>query len=229
MNNIQIIPAVTDEQIHQIADLARTIWHQHFTPIIGAGQVTYMLEKFQSVPALTRQISDGYHYYLLTYDGEDAGYSGIQIQADTLFLSKLYVKQEFRGRKISSAVMRFYRDFCREKNLDKIWLTCNKDNTDTLAAYAAMGFTITDTQVTDIGSGYVMDDYILEQKYLNHQKASDDLNRQKLFLFTLCGTFFEQFLQRTPAAAVASDNLCILSLCFSYSAMKHLMRKRAGK
>lgn len=34
------------EQIAAVAALAREIWTQHYTPIIGAAQVAYMLERF---------------------------------------------------------------------------------------------------------------------------------------------------------------------------------------
>ena len=56
MNTVNIIPAKSDSEIHEIANLAEEIWHQHFTPIIGEAQVNYMVEKFQSYPALREQI-----------------------------------------------------------------------------------------------------------------------------------------------------------------------------
>ena len=52
--------AETDHQVREIADLAKIIWNEHFTPIIGKDQVGYMIEKFQSYPALREQIADGY-------------------------------------------------------------------------------------------------------------------------------------------------------------------------
>lgn len=96
MNNTEFSAkrAVTDEQIQQIAELAVVIWNEHFTPIIGKKQVDYMVEKFQSYPALKGQISEGYEYYQL-YDGDEfCGYTGIHPDSDgRLFLSKLYIKK----------------------------------------------------------------------------------------------------------------------------------------
>lgn len=54
INTATIIPAKTDAEIQDIAVLADEIWHQHFTDIIGEAQVNYMVEKFQSYPALKR-------------------------------------------------------------------------------------------------------------------------------------------------------------------------------
>ena len=40
----------------------------------------------------------------------------------------------------------------------------NKNNKNTIEAYKKWGFTIIDSVVTDIGNGFVMDDYIMEYK-----------------------------------------------------------------
>ncbi len=55
MNTVNILPAKTDAEIHEIAALADEIWHQHFTPIIGEAQVNYMVDKFQSGSQITDQ------------------------------------------------------------------------------------------------------------------------------------------------------------------------------
>ena len=89
--------AETDSQVREIADLAKIIWNEHFTPIIGQKQVDYMVEKFQSYPALKEQLADGYEYYQIFDDGEFCGYTGIHPGKDNrLFLSKLYIKNRLR-------------------------------------------------------------------------------------------------------------------------------------
>lgn len=48
----------------EIAGLAGEIWREHYTPIIGAAQVEYMLEKFQSADRIYSDIiNDGYVYF----------------------------------------------------------------------------------------------------------------------------------------------------------------------
>ena len=88
MNTVNILPAKTDAEIHEIAALADEIWHQHFTPIIGEAQVNYMVDKFQSYPALRSQIKqDGYEYYQIHISHTFAGYIGIHQVEVALFLS----------------------------------------------------------------------------------------------------------------------------------------------
>ena len=162
MQTEYFILADTDSKIREIAALAELIWNQHFVPIIGKEQVDYMVEKFQSYPALKNQIKhDGYEYYQIYSSGSFAGYIGIREESNGLFLSKLYIHQDFRGRHLATKAFRFLVNICRERSLRKIWLTCNKYNKNTLAVYNHLGFKVTDDQVADIGNGFVMDDYIM--------------------------------------------------------------------
>ena len=162
MNTTNILPAKSDSEIHEIANLAEEIWHQHFTPIIGEAQVNYMVDKFQSYPALQKQIEqDGYEYYQLFISHTFAGYMGIRPEAESLFLSKLYIKKDCRGQHLATEALSFLVKLCKERGLKKIWLTCNRHNDNTLAVYDHLGFVITDEQAADIGTGFVMDDYSL--------------------------------------------------------------------
>ena len=162
MNEATLRQAKTDSEIQDIAILANEIWHQHFIPIIGEAQVEYMVEKFQSYPAIKSQIeNDGYEYYQIFCGHTMAGYTGIHQENNALFLSKLYIKKDFRGQHLATKALDFLIQLCKERGLGKIWLTCNKYNSNTLAVYDHLGFVITDEQVADIGNGFVMDDYIL--------------------------------------------------------------------
>ena len=145
MEQFEARKAETDEQIREIADLANEIWNEHFTPIIGKEQVEYMVEKFQSYPALKEQI---------IHPGED----------NRLFLSKLYIKKESRGRHLATKTFGFLKDLCRERGYSAVWLTCNKHNDNSLGVYRHLGFETIDTQEADIGGGFIMDDFIMEYK-----------------------------------------------------------------
>lgn len=162
MNTIKIIPATSDGDLQEIATLANEIWHQHFTSIIGTAQVEYMVEKFQSYPALKEQVQNGYEYFMI-YSGHSlAGYTGVHEADHALFLSKLYVHKNFRGMHLSSSAFSFLVDLCKQRNLQKIWLTCNKHNSHTLEIYNHWGFVTVREEKADIGNGFYMDDFILE-------------------------------------------------------------------
>ena len=162
MKKIRMIPAVNDAEILGVAALAEEIWHEHFPPIIGEEQVDYMVEKFQSFDALKKQIADGYEYFLISSDYMMVGYTGVKEKDGSLFLSKLYLLKDSRGQHLSTEVFGHLADLAKERKLDKIWLTCNKYNSHSLDVYKHLGFEIVRDEVTDIGNGIVMDDYILE-------------------------------------------------------------------
>jgi Acetyltransferase (GNAT) family. len=159
---IEMIPVKSDTQIQEVATLAFTIWNEHFVPIIGQQQVDYMVAKFQSYPTLKEQIANGYEYFLLKTNDIFVGYVGIHIEGDALFLSKLYLLNTVRHKGISRQAFHFLTELSKMRDLKRIWLTCNKYNEDTLAVYKHFGFQVIDSCETDIGEGYIMDDYILE-------------------------------------------------------------------
>lgn len=162
MDNVMFQRAADDSDLAAIAGLADEIWHQHFQTILSPEQIDYMVEKFQSYPALKSQVEEeGYEYYQTLVDGTLVGYIGIHPETDALFLSKLYLHKDYRGRHIATQAFHFLTDLCKKRGLKKIWLTCNKHNDSSLAVYHHLGFQVTDTQEADIGNGFIMDDYIM--------------------------------------------------------------------
>ena len=157
-------PVTSPEGVKELSSLAEEIWREHFTPILPEGQVDYMLEKFQSVPAMTKQLrEEGYRYFLIQKDGQSIGYTGVRPENGRLFLSKLYLKKEERGKGYAGEAFRFLEDICRKEGLSSIWLTVNRHNDGPIAVYRKKGFRVIREQAADIGGGYVMDDYIMEK------------------------------------------------------------------
>ncbi|MCL2349358.1 MAG: GNAT family N-acetyltransferase [Planctomycetaceae bacterium] len=166
-----ILECTTREQCHEIGVLARQIWTEHYAPITGLPQVEYMLDKFQSPEAIARQIHDeGYRYFAAFLDGKMVGYCAVQKDAAaSIFLSKFYMSRDVRGQGIGKQLLHHAisacRPPCQPSGSVTVWLTVNKRNETSIAVYRKLGFRITNELVTDIGNGYVMDDYRLEMTY----------------------------------------------------------------
>lgn len=162
---IKMVRVEDDESIQKLAEVANEVWHQHFSTILSLEQIDYMVDKFQSVKAMTEQIRcSGYEYYFIVVDGVTVGYTGIHPEEGRLFLSKLYILKKYRGNQYASHVFEFLKELCKERGLQAIWLTVNRYNYDTIHIYEKKGFQTIRTQVADIGNGFVMDDYIMELK-----------------------------------------------------------------
>jgi len=157
------IKFVEKEDIKTLAALAKEIWFEYWKSILSQGQIEFMVEKFQSENAMINQIeNENYSYYFLETEGENIGYFGISDKKDHLFLSKFYIKKDFRHRKFGTIAFEAIKHLAREKNLSKIQLTVNKHNINTIKAYEKWGFKNIYPLVTDIGNGYVMDDFVME-------------------------------------------------------------------
>ena len=162
--NINFEQVITEDQIKVLSDTANIVWHEAFTNIITLDQIEYMIEKFQSFNALSEAINkNNYKYYLIKSDNVVIGYTGLHEESEKLFLSKLYILKEYRGRLVASKTFEFIENFAKEKKLKSVWLTVNRNNSHAIEVYKHKGFVITRTQVADIGNGFVMDDYIFEK------------------------------------------------------------------
>jgi len=117
MDEIEIIRVSGGHLINIIEALAKEIWTEHYTQIIGKPQVDYMLNKFQSMAAISCQIQEeGLLYYLLKKNSDDyIGYMAIMPKKDTseLFLSKLYVKHAQRHKGYAKKGHAVYRRFSK--------------------------------------------------------------------------------------------------------------------
>lgn len=147
----------------KIEIMASTIWHEHYTPIIGKEQVLYMLDKFQSSGTMKDQIDKGYQYFMITFESKNVGYLSFEKREKDLFLSKIYVLKEFRGKGIGKKAMKFVTEVAESLNCEKVSLTVNKFNFNTIKAYEKAGFVKKGALVQDIGNGFVMDDYLMEK------------------------------------------------------------------
>lgn len=151
---------VENNQIKELADLASSIWHEYWVCLLSSEQINYMVENFQSEKAIQNQIeNENYSYYFILQNNEKAGYFGISDKGDYLFLSKLYIKKEFRHKGIGTKAFERIKELADGK---PIRLTVNKHNINSINTYKKWGFKTIDAVVTDIGSGFVMDDYIME-------------------------------------------------------------------
>jgi len=162
---IHFLKVHSKQQIADVANLAQEIWQEHYVPIVGQEQIDYMLEKFQCEQAITKQLSNGYEYYSLTYDGHNAGYMAVvsNISESSLMISKIYVLKSKRGSGLGKQMLAFVEALCRQRKMKKIWLTVNRHNKHSIDWYSQMGFTNTGPIVQDIGAGFVMDDFRMEK------------------------------------------------------------------
>lgn len=146
------------ESIEKLSKLAFDIWFEYYENILSKEQIAYMLDKYLSVDAIKGEYS--HLTYMMIKDQEDIGFFAYEMK-DDIFLSKLYIIKHYRQKGYGKKVLSFLK-----KNDKPITLTVNKHNDDAIRFYEKHGFIIIDEVKTDIGHGYVMDDYILRWKHV---------------------------------------------------------------
>ena len=168
MIEINIAESATDLLL--VEQLAHTIWHEYYIPIIGLDQVVYMLDKYQTVESMEGQIKSGSFYYLIYYNKRPVGYLSFKKEQNLIFLSKIYVLHNFRGKKIGLTAMSFIENKAKEFGLSKIQLGVNKYNENTIDVYKKLGFKNIGPSITDIGGGFIMDDFKMEKALSKNSK-----------------------------------------------------------
>ena len=145
--------------IKEMSEMATAILREHYDPIIGKEQNDYMLDMFQSVEAVTEQLSHGYNYYFAKNDGTNAGYLAYYPREGALYLSKLYLYKDQRGKGFSRVMLEFLKEKAKELGLNRIELNVNRNN-PSVKIYEKLGFTVAREEKNDIGNGFYMDDYV---------------------------------------------------------------------
>ncbi|MGA3284507.1 MAG: GNAT family N-acetyltransferase [Verrucomicrobiota bacterium] len=162
-NRNEIVRA-TEVDLPAISKLASVIWRACYPVIITNAQIDYMLARMYSLDVLRDEIrSQGIRYDQLVVDDELIGFAsyGPTAEPGVMKLHKLYLLPALHGRGLGSRLLQHVEREVRAGRGRRLILSVNKRNTKAIAAYQRNGFVIADSVVTDIGGGFVMDDYVM--------------------------------------------------------------------
>lgn len=151
------------EMFQELMPVIKEVWEEAFTPIIGADQVKYMLETYQSEKQIREEAASGVKYFLLAYNNEIVGYTAYELLEESIYLSKLYLLKKTRGQGHTSAIFSWYENLAKEAEKPAICLRVNQNNQQAINVYQHKGFVIEKELISDIGQGYVMDDYWMKK------------------------------------------------------------------
>lgn len=164
VNSDHVVAPLQAADVGTLVALAGEIWRAHYPGIISVAQIEYMLAQRYDPRAIRAELARAdVWWYKLVMQGRMIAYSALQLEPDgaAMKMDKLYVhpSQQRRGcgrRLIGQAEAIAGLQGCRE-----LVLAVNRNNATAVAAYRRHGFTVRETLVTTIGSGFVMDDYIM--------------------------------------------------------------------
>jgi GNAT superfamily N-acetyltransferase len=161
--HIQILPA-NEEHLPALAELAGVIWRGCYPGIISSAQIEFMLARMYAPDTLREEIqSRNIRFYRLLVAGRFDGFASIGPAGETgaMKLHKLYLRPELHGRGLGSRLLGHCQAEARRLGARRLILAVNKLNSRAIAAYERNGFVVQEGVVTDIGGGFVMDDFIM--------------------------------------------------------------------
>ena len=158
------IREATETDIPVIKNLAEVIWPEAYGEIISEQQINYMLDLIYSEESLKKQMSVGNKFILLLKDEIEIGFASFSRKSEneiTIFrLHKIYVLPRQHAQGAGSFMLNYIYYECKKQGGIQLELNVNKYNI-AKQFYEKKGFTVLKEEVIDIGSGYVMDDYVM--------------------------------------------------------------------
>jgi GNAT superfamily N-acetyltransferase len=144
-----------------VADLARSIWFEHYPAIISWAQIHYMLERGYATDVIAGELERGVEWRIASVDRTPRGFAAWEAFGTAIKLHKLYVERAARGQGVGKRLVTAAAEAAQRIGVREICLAVNKRNHGAIRAYLALGFSFRRAVRADIGHGFVMDDYVM--------------------------------------------------------------------
>lgn len=165
VEQITIAPA-SREELPTVARLAEAIWPESYRGILDAEQIRYMLKMMYDLPVLEKEYGEGICFDLIFDGGTPIGFASygpcFEHGCGCAKLHKLYLTPSYHNRGIGSLTLQHVISEARKKGCKALHLNVNRHNAAAIRAYERNGFRKAQELLTDIGGGFVMDDFIME-------------------------------------------------------------------
>jgi ribosomal protein S18 acetylase RimI-like enzyme len=153
------------EELLLIQKIAQHTWPSTFAGILSSEQIDYMLNWMYDLQLLESQMDKGHSFLVAEEDGAAIGFAGYELNhlaGSMSKLHKLYLLPSSQGKGVGKALLLEVAKRAREAGQKSLVLNVNKQNKKAIDFYRVLGFVTIRQEVNDIGSGYVMDDDVME-------------------------------------------------------------------
>lgn len=175
MSTFRILP-VTPAEYEIVQKIAHNTWPDTFGNILSEAQIDYMLAMMYSLEAIQEQVSKGHVFHLLAEAQTDdlnegtatrftpVGYVSHQLDylPGTTKIHKLYALPAVQGKGYGKAMIGKVEAIARAEEQHTLRLDVNYEN-QAVGFYEYLGFKKIGRYDTDIGQGYLMEDWIMEK------------------------------------------------------------------
>ena len=151
----KLTPFVENDYI-ELYDYMYDIWIETFGGIISKEHIEFLLHKYFDIGNIRQFLQNGYKYFYICDNGEKTGVLVFAERENEIFIDKLYIRKNFRGKGYSSFAVRQLQKF--DKN---ICLNVNVNNTHAVSVYKHLGFVIDKRVSIPISENMVNEDYCM--------------------------------------------------------------------
>jgi ribosomal protein S18 acetylase RimI-like enzyme len=158
------IRKATAEDIPLIRELCFKVWPQTYSSIVSPEQIDYMLGKMYSTSSLQKQMDAGSQFILVYEGNEPVGFAAYFEKTPSVFkLDKIYILLSQQGKGTGRFVIDHIIGEIKQKGATALQLQVNRHN-KAKNFYEKLGFVVIDEKDFDIGSGFFMNDYVMEKQ-----------------------------------------------------------------
>ncbi|MCQ2070459.1 MAG: GNAT family N-acetyltransferase [archaeon] len=160
-----MLERIGKDQAEDFRTFLHPIWMEVFTPMIsgGAEMTEYFFQTWLSVPEMHRAMDEGYDFGFFTVDGKKVGVYSTLKEGERLYLSKVYVHGDYRGKGYGSMLIQELFEHGREQGCTKAYLHVNIANEKAIKAYERNGMHKAYRLIKSQGNGFATNDYVMER------------------------------------------------------------------
>ncbi|MEN3941960.1 GNAT family N-acetyltransferase [Prosthecobacter sp. SYSU 5D2] len=157
---------IGEDELPVVQKLGHQIWRKYYPAIISEAQIEYMLSVWYQPAAMAREMQSRDTWFALieVESHGPVGYLSFEkYPGEVLFINKLYVQPDMHGHGVGAAALKWTYDRAAELGCRSVQLRVNKRNATAIRAYQRAGFRFVEDVCSDIGNGFVMDDFRMEK------------------------------------------------------------------
>ena len=157
---VHIHPATTKD-IPLLTSLGRVTFEQTFARDNTASDMQlYLMQNFNE-DQISAELLDPFSYFILAdVDEEPAGYAKMKENAlppgvspvKALEIERIYVRQEFIGKKIGKSLIEYCLDFAKSNGYKMLWLGVWEKNQRAISFYEKWGFKVFGSHLFMLGT-----------------------------------------------------------------------------
>ncbi len=154
----------TVDDVPLIRTLAKQTWPLSYEKILSRSQIIYMMQLMYSENALRKQINEGSQFIIVYNNAIPVGFASYSETEPTVYkLHKIYLLPNQQGRGTGKFTIEQIIVDILPKGATVLQLNVNRFN-KAKGFYEKLGFVVIKEEKIDIGSGYFMDDYVMEKR-----------------------------------------------------------------